>query len=743
MIKYIPFDRFVLRTPILSLDFLSATLDQDKLSDETVIKLLENEIIRESIFLASPSFSKQIEKFLENKLKESKKKEKLKLSFLKYLSRMSTRCTPYGLFAGCSVGKISNETEIILDNISKYKRKTRLDMNFLVALSMELSKIGEIRNKLRFFPNSSIYKVGEKLRYVEYYYEENRRLHDIVAVEWSVYLDKVIKNSKNGLKLQEIVDLIEDEEITRLEASEFVDELVANQILISELEPTVSGPEFLHHIIRILKENFDEDYGILDFLINIEDKLTKIDNNFGNSIRDYKTISDLIKDLQLSFDLNYLFQCDLTIATNRNQISSDLVKDVEKAISLLMRISRIKTKTYLEKFKESFYERYEEHEMPLSVVLDPEVGIGYGRNVSVNDESPLLEGLYIPRTKRGKNDFVEINWTEIDHILQNKITDANKNNLYVIELNDEDFSSIKEAPIEEFPETLSVIIELASVNNKSKIKLHGGGGSSAANLLARFSHGDYKIKKIVEEILEIESDWNKHKLLAEIVHLPESRVGNILSRPDFRQYEIPYLAGSNKNIQNQIEIDDIGVSIRNGKIFLRSKSRNKEILPRLTNAHNYSKSNSLPIYHFLSDVQTEYSPRAVYLDLSSINALYKFIPRIEYRNVIVSYATWNLNASDFEKLKESINNEDLFRKNIIRFQEKFSIPDFFVFSEGDNDLYVNLNNITSMKMFIDSLKNIEFIKLNEFIFSDKKQVVKDIDGNSYANEIILSFYKKS
>jgi hypothetical protein len=69
---------------------------------------------------------------------------------------------------------------------------------------MELSKIGEIRNKLRFFPNSSIYKVGEKLRYVEYYYEENRRLHDIVAVEWSVYLDKVIKNSKNGLKLQKL-----------------------------------------------------------------------------------------------------------------------------------------------------------------------------------------------------------------------------------------------------------------------------------------------------------------------------------------------------------------------------------------------------------------------------------------------------------------------------------------------------------------------------------------------------------
>lgn len=742
MLEYTSFDTFVLRTPIFSLDFLKSILDNEEFCDENFVKILKNEIVRESIFIASPSLYEQIDRFLENKIKDNKKIEKLKLSLLKYLSRMCTRCTPYGLFAGCSVGNVSDDTKIIIDSITNHKRKTRLDMNFLVALSIELTKIESIKNHLRFFPNSSIYKVGNKFRYIEYYYDGNKRQHDIVAIEWSDYLNKIIQESQKGMTINDIIDIIVDKEINRAEALEFIEELIDNQVLISELEPTVSGEEFLYHIIRIITCLPNEASGIIDFLANIDTKLKDIDKRIGNSINKYFDISESIKNKQLNYNLNYLFQCDLTISCNKNEISKKIVNDVKKAILLLMKINRIKATSHLNKFKEKFYERYEEHEMPLSIVLDPEVGIGYGNNTFVNQESPLIKGIYIPPNKYKKNNSEDITWNDIDHILQAKITNAIKNNLHIIELKDEDFSSIEEAPSQEFPETLSVIIELASINDKYKIKLHGGGGSSAANLLARFSHGDHKIKEIVKKIVDIEKNLNRNKILAEIVHLPESRVGNILSRPDFRNFEIPYLARSNKNIEHQIEIDDIGVSLKNGNIFLRSKSRNKEILPRLTNAHNYSNSNSLPIYHFLSDMQTQYNPRMVYLDLSSISALYKYIPRIEYKNIILSYATWNLSASDFKSLKESIKDKYLFRENIIDFQKKHSLPDFLIFSEGDNDLYINLNNISSVKMLINSIKNREFIKLTEFIFSENNQIVKDIDGQNYTNEIILSFYKK-
>ena len=119
---YLPFEKFILRTPLLSLDFFKNLTSAEIISDQQLIDTCKNEIIREAIFLASPSFSAQIERWINGEITDVEKKIKLKHSILKYLSRMSSRCTPYGLFAGCSVGNFSDQTQIILDNPTNHQR---------------------------------------------------------------------------------------------------------------------------------------------------------------------------------------------------------------------------------------------------------------------------------------------------------------------------------------------------------------------------------------------------------------------------------------------------------------------------------------------------------------------------------------------------------------------------------------------------------------------------------------------
>lgn len=130
-------------------------------------------------------------------------------------------------------------------------------------------------------------------------------------------------------------------------------------------------------------------------------------------------------------------------------------------------------------------------------------------------------------------------------------------------------------------------------------------------------------------------------------NLPEARTGNILRRPQMREYEIPYIAKSVLPTENQIPIQDLYLSIKNEKLFLRSKSQNKEVIPFLTNAHNYS-SNSLPVYHFLCDLGNQTIKPVLHFDWGDLGRIYHFLPRIEYGNIILSKARWKINANEIK-----------------------------------------------------------------------------------------------
>jgi hypothetical protein len=54
-----------------------------------------------------------------------------------------------------------------------------------------------------------------------------------------------------------------------------------------------------------------------------------------------------------------------------------------------------------------------------------------------------------------------------------------------------------------------------------------------------------------------EKKYHPDKILAEIVHIPESRTGNILRRPILRDYEIAYLSNSGVSRDYTLDINDL------------------------------------------------------------------------------------------------------------------------------------------------------------------------------------------
>ena len=733
---YKSFDKLILRAPLLGYGFYDKLTKTPQISDSAILKVFSKPIVKEAIFLASPSLYFEAEKWALNEL-DKKKYNKVRLSLLKYFTRLSTRCTPFGLFAGCAVGSFGEETKIAYQNIGQTKRHTRLDMNYMVALSQNLSRNRDIEEKLLFYPNSSIYTSGNQLRYIEYYYVDSRRQHQIVEVDNSPYLQEILKVAIPGAYLNDLRQLIIEKDISEEEAHDFLEELVESQLLVSELEPSVSGPEFVNQVIETLTK-IDVANTQLQILKNSKERLAEIDMKIGNGTTPYLDLGNSLEPLETGYELRYLFQTDLKLPTAEVQISQSVIKKLHQALVLLNRMTPPVMENNLTRFKEAFSERYEKQEVSLSKALDVETGIGYRQNSISGDINPLIDDLILPE-EDDKYQQKKIDWVEIQTILHQKLIDCDKRGDQKISLQTKDF---EEFPTrwDDLPDTFSTMIELHTHDGIEKIKFAGFGGSSAANLLGRFCYLDQEILDYTQAITKLEKQMNQDRVLAEIVHLPEARVGNILMRPSLREYEIPYLAKSAVPLEKQIPIEDLFLSVRNNRLVLKSKKLNKEVLPRLSNAHNYAL-NALPIYHFLSDLQLQGQRSGLQFSFGPLAPLRDFLPRVEYDDVILQSAQWRVKVARIQPLLKAREDKNSLKEAIKDFKDSLKLPSLVLLADGDNELLVNLENLSSVEMLLSIVKSRDAFLLTEFLFFEDS--LEKSDSNKRTNQIIISFYNQN
>src|SRR5262249_9014744 len=67
---------------------------------------------REALFVASPDLEERFDLWLREP--EGEPGQKIERALVRYFARMAGRATPFGLFAGCSVGMVGEETRLVL-----------------------------------------------------------------------------------------------------------------------------------------------------------------------------------------------------------------------------------------------------------------------------------------------------------------------------------------------------------------------------------------------------------------------------------------------------------------------------------------------------------------------------------------------------------------------------------------------------------------------------------------------------
>lgn len=711
-----PFSFLLLRTPLQNLK------DAYSLYSEA------SPLFQEGLYLASPEFWREFQK-------EGFpiKSEKIKHSFSKYWLRSSSRCTPYGTFAGSTFINITDDdTNLILKNIDQHIRYLRLDMNYMANLITAVSKMPKILEQIYFYTNNSVYVLPDNIRYVEYIIRDNVRHYHLASLEKTSYLTQVLERAGNGATIHELISLIlQIEDVTEEEAQDYILSLWDSQVIISELEPCVTGQEPLDRFIEQISslENINE------LVLDLK-KIQRMIKYPQVGVAFYQIIERKLKEIDSTHEVpKNTLQVDLVLSTQQNNINQLLIKNILDQVSDLMMLARKSVNTDLNNFKAKFSSRFEESEVPLNIALDADIGIGYaGIDAGSAGGGILIDDLLI----RGTNAQVD---SSMDYIVQftlSKYYDFLKNKRPFIELHEDELKSYK-SQIKDFsfPDSMYVMGDLLKKEGRIDTEnflfdLSGFGGPSGGSLLGRFAHSDEQIFLATKKVLEQEELIYPDMIFAEIAHLPQARIGNILLRPILRKYEIPFVGKSGISKENQISVDDLMVSIKNNEVVLRSKSLNKRIIPRLTTAHNFG-SRSLPLYKFLCDLQGQGKAYPNIWDWGHLNML-KHLPRVIYKNIIVRKARWKIDERDINDLpKNTSEYQDYFKS----FCEKWSIPERVVYKENDNELLIDFKEEMGVSLFMHYLKKHKNIQVDEFVFNEENCIVKDVNGNPFTNEIII------
>ena len=442
----------------------------------------------------------------------------------------------------------------------------------------------------------------------------------------------------------------------------------------------------------------------------------------------------------MSPDLSRFVQVDLMKPAGEVTLGADVVSELLRGVEVLHALTRYRRHEGLRQFREQFTQRYETREVPLALALDEENGIGFERSSSPAAEAaPLLAGVPLGRAQDRS-----AQWIRRDTFLLGKLTRALATGSGQITVEASEAAAVRAGDIPPLPDAFEVLAavvagaEEATGHGDFQVVLHSASGPSGARLLGRFCHADDQLHQRVRAHLAAEEAVHPERVFAEVVHLPEGRVGNILSLPVLRGYEIPYLGRSGAPACLQLPLSDLLVSVQGERIVLRSRRLGCEVIPRLTTAHNHI-GRGLGVYRFLCALQSQQVTPGITWDWGPLGQA-PFLPRVVSGRVILSRARWNLGESELAAFREPRGARQF--AAVQRLRERHRMPRYMALADGDNELVVDLDNVLSLETLAHEVKGQASASFVEMVPGPGQLCASGPEG-PFTHQVIVPFVRSS
>ncbi len=357
-------------------------------------------------------------------------------------------------------------------------------------------------------------------------------------------------------------------------------------------------------------------------------------------------------------------------------------------------------------FIAAFSKRYDQREVPLMEALDPVIGIGYGGMEEAADHSLIID-LSESSGPGAANDWIR------ELIGQRLKLDSSPIIIDKIPGN----GATQQANL---PNTFSAILSLCD----DLIILDKLGGPTGTAIHGRFTLCSPEILRQCRAIAGIESASNPDILFFDIGYTGERRVDNVNRRQDIYSHKLS-IHGFDTSAEPLLA-NDIRVCVRNGQLILYSHRYKKRLIPRIATAYNYQRS-ALPLFRILCDIQHQDIQPYFIADPDRLFPDLDFIPRLQYRNIVVAPARWRLHKAYTG------------HNSLSAYIQSLDIPRYIRAGHADQTLVLDTLCMDDMALLQSVLHSKGPLWVQE-AFIPQEPVAADRRGNTYLSELLLTFY---
>jgi lantibiotic biosynthesis protein len=701
--------------------------------------IAEGAHVREAIFVASPSLDAAIERWQRHP--DADGARKTALSVLRYVARMCTRSTPFGLFSAISIGDLGGRTSLRAAPIATCRPHARIDTHLLCAVIDKLTSDEATRAAIRLVTTPSLYTCAARLRYARISLSDVATAFPLVDVTPTAPLLALLDRAREPASRAELVAAVCEgrSNVSEATARAFVDQVVEHALLVPAVTPAITGPEPARPLIAALRE----EPALAEVTARLEEVADGLERAGTRPIGDGRTSYEqalvAIDRLPARTERITSIQVDLARPLEERSLGPRPQAELLRVATLLRDLFPPQRSPDLKRFRHRFEERFDAQEVPLLQALDDEFGVDLAETRGT-EHTELLRDLPF-----GHAEHAVHSWTERDAWLADRLHAALRGGATEVVIDQAPVGPPPSWPLP-FPAAFAALATIhgssAGIDAGNFTIERPAFTAPAAALLGRFCHASPELEERVRELIAAEEALARDSgvVLADVVNLTLGRMANVQLRPRLYAYEIVCHGRSCAPVDRQIPAADLLVSIVDDEIVLRSKRLGRRIVPAIPTAYN-ANIDAAVVYRFLHMLQFQSVGITSKWSWGAFEDC-EYLPAVRSGRTVLEAQRWKLSSARLRPITEAKGLPERHRA-VAALRESLRIPRWVAVVAGDNFVPLDLENPLATEVLAQAAKGTERLLLRDFSRAWLSPKALTTEGGSLLHEVVVPFLRRT